>query len=244
MKKKIYFLILLMFILSGCSMNYKLTINEDLSATEEIYIYENAKKIIETKTNIDEKVNNHYLPYKEKLNELEYTVIDYRKNDNAGKYITQKYDTISDYIEKVKNINQYFKEINFKEQNDLKTISFNSLKNIYSQHPDQLAADENTLTLIIPFEIINTKNLNCYKKENYNECSVELRKKNNEDFNVKVSFDSSKKIIYQTQQEETNTEVEQPKKDNTKTIIICSGLIFIGLISYIIFSKKEKNKYK
>lgn len=262
MKQKIMILIVLCILLSGCTVNYNLNI-KDSKITENIILNSNTKENYR-----DNSVCNNYKKISEsnlvsinknnvtiekdnllKLNNVGYYNLKYIKEDNCMLNASYTYN-LSEY-QMAYTTPLYLQnfEIDYIDDNNYSIRGKNFLSFYSYSNLEELIVNI-TINDNVVYNTADNVNNNTYSwtinKENYDQKVVKIvvgekLNENKPQIDYSIYDADSGELI---NKEETNPEVEQPKKDNTKTIIICGSLIFIGLIAYIIFSKKEKNKYK
>ena len=120
MKKiKIFLLTIMIILLSGCSGNYNITINKDLTVDEnvELIVNTNGKDNVLKKT-LDEEIGNDY-----KLQEI--------SNNKTKITFNKKYGSIEDYLSSSVLYNEVF--YNKEYDNDLKTITLGTNAKIWNK---------------------------------------------------------------------------------------------------------------
>ena len=148
MKKiRIIVIVLLMFILSGCSGNYNLTFNEDLSLKEELDI------------NIKNENNNYertfYIFEKGNVDSDKYEII----ADDNNVYIkyTENYDSFEDYLLNSNLYHMIFENIDYSKDNKgmiLNTESYLKLDDkVSNEIVNSYDIDNLKINLKIPFSI-------------------------------------------------------------------------------------------
>lgn len=120
MKKiKIFLLTIMIILLSGCSGNYNITINKDLTVDEnvELIVNTNGKDNVLKKTLVEE-IGNDY-----KLQEI--------SNNKTKITFNKKYGSIEDYLSSSVLYNEVF--YNKEYDNDLKTITLGTNAKIWNK---------------------------------------------------------------------------------------------------------------
>lgn len=149
MKKfKYIFLLLVVILLTGCSGNYNLTINDDMSISEELYLsisneddlYEKTLKIFE-ENNISK--DNYDVVVKEEKVEITYK---------------DKFNTIEEYILDSKIYHHLFKEIQYNKSNNYIDLYVNEnlkIKNNYNLINGSNLMDLDVIQINVtnPFEV-------------------------------------------------------------------------------------------
>lgn len=180
------------------------------------------------------------------------TIINYNRNplyNNNDIYYNKEINQNNNDYEIKLNYNYSNKEII--ENNMLKTcflnrtlsiddekVEFKSLSSFVCLNAEKLTIN---VTSVYPMEGNGILNNNTY--------TWIINDDNDDNPNIQIKMYKTANIEDKENQEKiqdtkSNYTNKTEKKDNTKTIIICGISIFILLIAYIIFSKKEKNKFK
>ncbi|MBP3765757.1 MAG: hypothetical protein J6G98_01055 [Bacilli bacterium] len=154
MKKNIL-LIFVFFLLTGCSVNYTLEINNDLSveesieASESISYFEKEFTFYERKDAIDSLWENMT---SERDDNYTY---EYNNND-TGIIINKKYKSLDDYLN-VKNYTQFFEKIDYSINGDI--IKIESTGNFYpynTQDYEKFIIDNFSLKIKTSYHVIKT----------------------------------------------------------------------------------------
>lgn len=225
-KKLIILSMILLF--SGCTVNYKLTINSDLSANEEVVASELSNRLkLNTGLNEKEAVNYLYEMFDRK--ELN-TKINYRtKNSKVEATVTGYHDNIDDYVSNFTS--DIFKEANLEKQDDIYTLSFDQTNKISKQESRSLIYDKVNVKIVLPFKVIE----NNADKVKGNEYSWTLNK--DEDLRkISIKFDS--KSVKDSKKLKIGNTVFNIKY----SVIAFVGLILaIGIIITVVFINNKKN---
>ena len=220
--KKVLILIIFLFLLTGCSVKYNLVINEDLSITEEAKLTGTndffADYYKTTKTNV---IKSYLDIYDEVLKENNY---DYELVKDTIPYadVKRKYNNVSDYTKKSIFIKDYFEEVKYSEDGNIKKIETSGyIKGNKETQEDRFYLSELSISINCPYKVTKHNAKNVDKKTNtyYYELS--------DGDKIVFEYDTSSKF--------------NPNADLIRTIIICV-LVIIGLWTIIIvLSKKNKN---
>lgn len=144
--KKILLLIIITFILTGCSTNYNLKINLDGEVSESIKS-EVTNSILEDQS----KSKDEKKKYLEELikffdSELEYDDI-VVNDDNAIINISKNYIDIYDYLDNSKSYSYLFKSMDYKLDKDTVTIT--------TEPTDYETENKTEITISLPYKVIS-----------------------------------------------------------------------------------------
>jgi hypothetical protein len=219
--KKISLLIIFVLVITGCSVKYNIVINEDLSVSEEAKLtgttefFNNYYKT--TKANV---LKDNLNVYKDLLEENNYK---YELIEGETPYIivTNTYNKVSDYIDKSILFNDYFDEIKYTENGDIKRIETIGYNANNPDDPNRFNVKELEISIKCPFKV-KEHNANRVDEKNniyYYELSEE------KDLKIIFEYDSSKKF--------------NPNGRMIETIIMCVAVVVVAWIAIII---NRKNK--
>lgn len=156
--KKIKILIAVLFIsfLSGCTVNYNIVINEDLSIEENASIEETQSYFEENYTyyNSSEIVDSLWNLYIEDYKEANYT---YTQNSKqTGVYAKAQYKNFEEYKSKTTIYHQLFENVDYNVEGNIVTLRAIGYYPYNDQDPNRFAIDKATITIRIPFKVIET----------------------------------------------------------------------------------------
>lgn len=219
--KKIIMLILGLFLLTGCAVKYNLVINDDLSIVEEAKLtgtdnfFANYYKT--TRTNV---LKDNIEIYQDILDENNYQ---YELKEDTVPYVlvTRKYNDALDYVNNSKLFNDYFDEVKYTEDGDIKKIETIGFHENDIDNPERFIVSELEITIKCPFEV---KNHNAQKVDENN--NVYYYTLNNENNKILLEYDVSKKY--------------NPNAEIIRIIIICILIIIACWITVIVLNKKSK----
>ena len=220
--KKIVILAAVIILITGCSVKYKLTINEDLSIIEEASLtgtdkfFENYYK--STKINV---VNTLLDVYKDVLSENNYK---YEVIEDKIPYVnvSRKYTNVNDYINNSKLFNGYFDEIKYTENGNIKRIETIGYNDNNSNDPERFDIKELKISIKCPY-VVKNHNASDVNEET-NTYFYELSKDN--DYKIVLEFDASKKF--------------NPNSEKIRLLIICFFILIGTWVAIIV--NKQKNK--
>ncbi len=221
--KKIAILIIALFLVTGCSVKYNVIINEDLSVSEEAKLEgtEDLYKIYykTTKKHVLENILNLYKATLEE-NSYQYELVE---DKEPYVIVNKKYDSIKDYIDNSKLFNDYFDEIKYTENKNIRRIETIGYNENDVDNPDRFVVEKLKIAITSSYIVKNhnAKDVN----KNTNTYYYEL---DNENDKILLEYDISKKF--------------DPKMDLIKKITIALIIVVIIWIAVIILTKKNKKK--
>ena len=220
--KKILFLIIALLLITGCSVNYNLKINEDLTILEEASLtgtedfFKNYYKT--TKKNV---IKDSLELYKDilKTNGYNYELIE---NDIPYVKVNKKYNNIGSYTKESILFNDYFDEVKYVEDGNIKKIETVGYNENNPDDPNRFYVRKLSISITCPYKVKNHNAKNVNKKTNtyYYELNSDSSK-------ILLEFDSSKKF--------------NPNSDTILMIIVCI-LVIVGAWVTIYILNKKKNK--
>lgn len=270
MKNKIKILLILLncILLSGCTVKYNIII-KDKKITENVLITSLKDEIYNEKTNCEYYKENSEKPIISlNKNDIYISILDREKKIEGINYYDTKYIDSDNECNFKLNYTYQLKDYSLanqpKEYLNIFQVDYID-ENNYTINVNGITAFPNfqSLTNIIVSididdevtyhnadEVIDNTYIWKFDTDNYENKKLKLKvgtyEPKSEEITDAYPEGETLEEIKKNDKTNHNENIKEPKekKDNTKTIIICSVLIFIGLIAYIIFSKKEKNKYK
>lgn len=221
--KNIILLILISMLLSGCSVNYKLTINENNTAKEEV------------KATFPNNFYKNQYSTKEEYNKilLDY-YSDYIKNNNyeithSDDYLTYNIESKHDNLESLKEKpglwKQYFDKVEYSKNKNIVTLEAKEFSNSCSQCNGKFNIKRANITISVPFKVIE-QNADFVKDNLYTWAITDDTK----DKNILIKYDTS--ITYK----------EDMSNKNKLFLFATAAFISILIIFFIyIISLKNKN---
>ena len=151
-KVKLLFLFLVIFLLTGCTIEYNLTFDSNLQLTEnaiiqegssffEQYIYYTPKEVMQ----------NVITSNQERLDALEY---DYEIVDDRTVTLNNHYDDYMTYISQNTIFQQFFEEINVSNDGDLIVIETNDFIPYTEGNPNYFQVEDININIKIPFKVL------------------------------------------------------------------------------------------
>lgn len=229
MKKiKIFIFLCSILLLSGCSVEYNLTLNDDLTVSEKVVATERTKRMEAlTKQKGEQAVNYLYNMFKRDDENITLT----SREDDYNTYATAitSYEDINDYASKFSS--DVFNNVNVTKDGNIITFSTTQKELLSSDTNYSLLYDDITVNVTIPFEVTsnnadkvtgNTYTWNIKKNTDYKTIEFAYKEGNKEDqVNINVN-DETYNIQY-------------------GVIIVIGLVIIIGSIVLFVYIKNKKN---
>ena len=231
MKKLILFLI--PFLITGCTINYELDINDDLSVTENIKVLEDASYF-----NREASADDTYKKIVDiGMNENGYLRYDYIKENNlyGGKAI-RNYKSLEDFVNEAASYKKLFSGLDLSINENIVTlksvgefnvqeVSFNS-----EEFPDVRIPEDVYFSIKVPFKVISH---NADRVDNnYNIYYWDIRESTTKDKNIEITFDTKQK----------HTSIKKLLDKIDYTIVLIIGIIIIaGYFLNSIIKKNDEN---
>ena len=190
-KMKKIVILLLLCLTTGCSVNYKVNINEDLTIIEEAEIkgneafYQPYYKT--TKVNVLKELLEGY---KETLIENNY---DYEllENYNPSIKIKKQYNDINSYLNNSLLFNDYFEKINYTENNKNVKIETEGFNPNEEDNPDRFYVRDLDIAITCAYNVVNSNAVKIDKKTNTYHFQMD---ENTKEFKILLEFDTSSKF--------------------------------------------------
>lgn len=219
-------LICSLFILTGCSIEYNLSINEDLSVKEKIIASEETNRMeAMTKSKGDNAVNYIYDMFKRNDERVSLS----SRNQSKKTYTTavKSHKDIESYSKDFKS--DVFQKVNIKKENDIVTFTANQTKPLGNNQSYSLIYDDITLTMYIPFKVIennaDTVSGNTYIWKIKNDGKLKY---------IKIKYNEGMK------KNAFNLKINNKVLNIDYAIIGISGIILVLLIIFIVVAIKNK----
>ena len=223
--KKIIFFSLI-FIITGCSVEYNLNINEDGSVNEIVVAQERTNKMESiTRKKGQQAVDYLYETFKR---DNESKIVTNNSDDKTTSTVTKKYINIDQYTSNFKS--DIFENINISKEKDEVTLEAKQSKALGNDYDYSPIYNDITINIKLPFKVI---------KNNADSISNNVYT-----WNIKENELKNIELVYSD-----NYEVEKVNvKINNKTYNFSYGIIAIGsavvliiTIVLIVFIKNRKN---
>lgn len=227
-KLKIFIFLCLVLLLSGCSVEYDLTLNDDFTVSEKVVAIEKTKRMEAlTKQKGKQAVNYLYNMFKRNGEDITLT----SRDDDYNTYATAiiSHDDINDYASKFSS--DVFDNINVTKDGNIITFSTTQKELLSSDTNYSLLYDDITVNITIPFEVTS----NNADKVNGNTYTWNI-KKDSDYKTIEFSYKEGNK------KDEVNINVNNETYNIHYGVIIVIGLvIIIGSIVLFVYIKNKKN---
>lgn len=214
-KLKLLVVMILIIFVSGCTVNYNIVIDEDLSIKETAILEESVSYFEENYTYYDSKeiVDSLWNLY---IGDYEAANYSYTQTSNhTGVNVTASYQNLEDYKNRTTIYYQLFQNVDYNIEGDVVTIKATDYYPYNDQDPNRFAIDKATITITVPFEVIETN----------------ADKKNNNVYIWNVDkYDEEKEIIIQF-----NKSKLLSQKENKNIYYFLTFGIIVAIICTIIF---------
>lgn len=229
MKKiKIFIFLCSILLLSGCSVEYDLTLNDDLTVSEKVVATERTKRMEAlTKQKGEQAVNYLYNMFKRDGEDITLT----SREDDYNTYATAitSHEDINDYASKFSS--DVFNNVNVTKDGNIITFSTTQKELLSSDTNYSLLYDDITVNVTIPFEVTS----NNADKVTGNTYTWNI-KKNTDYKTIEFSYKEGNK------EDQVNINVNDETYNIQYGVIIAVGLIIIiGSIVLFVYIKNKKN---
>ena len=192
--KKIILLICLTFLLCGCSVDYDIIINKDLSVDESFTVVEK-KEEIRNRTyanTFDELVKS--VQSNTGMDSSRYLIKKYNKGSLIGAKVNRSYRSINEYVSVAQKNDLFTTETEYKNENGISTLTS---KVIYTENSEFVAISyliDAKINIKVPFEVLENNADSVDKENNIYTWNLKNYKKSPNSEDIKLVFDSNKKI--------------------------------------------------
>lgn len=216
-KLKLLFLCLSIFLLCGCTIQYDITIDENLGMDESMLISETPEfyqnYLFSTPKEVSEMVIS---VYKEELDTLNYS---YSITDTGKTTMTNHYSSYLNYINQNRIFNQFFEKILANENDNVITVYNEGEFYPYTEgNPNYFQVDKIDINVKLPFKVLES---NADKVDKNNNIYTWTITKETENKSFLLKFDKSKKVFTSTQK--------------INLIVISIFVLLIGGLAFSIF---------
>lgn len=219
--KKIVILIIALFLVTGCSVKYNVVINEDLSVEEEaklagtedlykIYYKTTKKHVLENLLNLQKDALDE--------NNYQYELIE---DNEPYVVVNKKYDSVKEYIDNSKLFNDYFDEIKYTEDKNIRKIETIGYNEDDVDNPERFVVEKLEIAITSSYVVKNhnAKDVN----KTTNTYYYELDDENNK---ILLEYDISKKF--------------NPNGELMQKLVIAFIIIVVIWVTVVILTKKSK----
>ena len=225
--KKILFLCLI-FVLTGCSVEYNLTINEDGSISEKVVAEEITNRMqSNTRLKGDQAVNYLFNMFKRDDKNIKLL----SKNDSTKTYatVTNSLNSLDEYKEKFTS--DVFESVEVEKKDGIITLIFNQTGQLGGNSSRQLIYDDITANITVPYIV---------KEHNADDVSGDTYtwhiKKNEALKKIKIAYEDG------NMKNSINLKINNKTYNISYGIIVISGIIVVLLaIVLVVYIKNKKN---
>ena len=148
---KYLFILFVVIVLTGCSVDYKLTINNDLSLNEEVKASE-FLGIIEKKTGLKDEDSIDYM-FSMYLKDLPNEKYYYNTESNITRAtVTESYNSLDEFSNEFNY--DLFEPLKYKKNKNIVSLSAKQTKKLGNHYSGNLIYDEVSISLVIPFKVL------------------------------------------------------------------------------------------
>lgn len=223
-------LLFLIIMLSGCSVEYNLTINEDSSVNEKVIAKEVTNRM-KANTGLSSSQSVNYLYKMFDRPGLKTNLSSKKEGKLTVATVTGSHKSLNKYIKNFKS--DVFEEANIERDGDIVTLSFDQSKVLSSSSSRGLIYNDITVMITVPFKVLD-HNADRYSRDTYCwdiKSDEDLRK-------IKIQYDESnlinKKIV----------KVGKFKFDIKYSFVAIAVivLIVISIIVIVYYNNKKNNR--
>ena len=228
-KTKIILLILVMLLFSGCTVNYNLYINDDLTVNEKITAVEDSSEL-KTLTGQDPKVaaNSIYDYYK--IDGVKYNTSTISDDFQTTSTVSTSFNSLEDYEDYFTS--DIVKEVNITKKGSLITLEYKQDTPLSSYSSQSLLYDNVQVSIEVPFKVTehNADEIN-------GNTYIWIIKKDDELKNIKITFNKD--------------ETETSKRINVlgffeinvkySILFILGFIVIILAIVLVVYKQNKKN---
>ena len=224
MKGKLFFLICSIILLSGCTLNYKISIDKNNVVSEDISIVETNDKLKTYSLDVENYVNNSLATFKEDEKYFSYSLSTKSDNDNYYGLANRKYIDLENFKNNSIIVSEMFNEVTVNDSNGIITFEMNPKDNFEYFKEDTLNSaviDEVNIKIYVPYKLIGS---NSDKVED--NVYIWNIKKNENLKKIYIKYDTNKKL----------------RTPITKNVLIISGIVLFCLgLALSIYIKYKRN---
>lgn len=224
--KKILLIGFFVTFLTGCSVDYNVSINKDLSVDESFNIVENLSVIRDEKYNSLEEVIEDF-QNKTTVDLKKYDHKTSIKKDLISSKVTREYGSINTYIKALNKIDLFSNETKLDKNGGVYTFT----SKINYEENEELVAIlykiDAKIGITVPFEVVDNNADYVDEKTNTYYWNLKNYVDPSNQKSITLSFDTNKTIV------------------STSSIIkyaVIGGIIAIGLITALVIGKKSQDK--
>lgn len=223
-------ILLIIFILTGCSVKYTLTINKDLSVNEKVEATEYTNRMLAI-TGQDEKQSINYLKDMFGRDDTNINVSSRKEESETIATVTLSHDSLEDFVENFSS--DIAPEATIEEDGDTVTLTIEQTKILTDYGSNSPLYDTVEVVIDVPFEV-----------KYHNADSVQFHKykwileKEKANKSIIISFD---KENVRDEQKISIGNITFSVKYQVIAIVII-GLVILTIVAIVYFKNKKNNK--
>ncbi|MBQ3475506.1 MAG: hypothetical protein IJH20_04990 [Bacilli bacterium] len=225
---KMFLLLLVIFLVTGCSVEYNLTINKDLSVNEKVIASDNTIRL-KINTNLNEKDAVNYLYKMFDREGLQTQISTITDSGNTISTVTGKHKSLENYVNNFTS--DVFRYIDYQEDGDIITLTMNQSEKVGRDRSNTLLYNNIKVVIDLPFKV---KEHNAdevrYSKYTWNIDENEGLK------TIRISFD--KNALRDEQKITIGGKTFNIKYQYIALFIIC---LILGIIFIVVLINNKKN---
>ena len=213
---KLLLVLFVVLFLSGCTVNYNLTINDDLSVNEKVEAQEITNRM-KSNTGLDRKKSIYYLYDMFDRKDIK-TKLTYKSDTGyTTGVVTGSHNSLEDYSESFKS--DIVPEVKYTVKDNIVTLEFDQEEVLSSNTSTSPVYEEVVVNIIVPFKVTESNASESYR----NRYTWKIRK-DEKVKKIKISFDKS------------DLKYKKLFSIGDKTFSVRYQYIAIGIILFVILS--------
>ena len=193
--KKILLLIPLIFLITGCRVDYKIEINKDLSVVEQINMTETSETFSRRYKEFDKTVLNSIFNSgnrKETLTDNNYQYEESTMSSYPSILATKTYSSLDEFSKNTIFKDEFFGSVATTTEGSLITFIANDLIEYDSENIDLYDVSECVVSITLPY-VVSSNNADSYDKKTN---TYKWKLSSQEPKEIKITFDKNKIYVY------------------------------------------------
>lgn len=227
---KYLFLLLVIVLFTGCSVNYDLNIDNDLSVTEKVEATEK-EDTVKANTGLDKDKAVDYLYNIYKRDNIDPSISTRIDGKNLVVSATTSHKSIDDYVDNFSS--DLFKDVKLSKSGNLYTLTFKQSDKLSDTNSMTPIYDKVTINITLPYKVTDNNADKVYKNQ-----YTWIINKGEETRKIKISFDTSVKNDTKT----LNLGLFKINVKMSFVVLIIMLLIMSAFVAVIYTNNKKNNK--
>ena len=226
--KKLLLLLGCVFIVTGCTVDYKITINDDLSINEKVNMYGSDEFFaIYNKSSRLNIVNMLLDNERDILNENNYR---YEIIDGASPYVevNKNYDDINEFINNTVFFEQYFEDVDYQNKDGIITIKTRGFMPNDEEDPNRFDIKRANISITCLHEVVDHNATSVDKSTNTYTWNIGS---NDQKMDIMLSYDTNYEFI------------NKQEFEDMELIIMIIIIMVASWIVAIVFNKKRRTAF-